>query len=279
MSGRADRGQRHASDGELLLQASGDLPRARAATVANHLETCPACRSRQASLESAVGDFARARRSALDRSVPPPAPAKARLADGISDAGENGLTLLRAVEGGLAIAASIAVILVATNGLWERSRDAGGPDRAAEVAAFTPDPELTPGLTNSSDRRELCAPGADLSTTPVRRAVALQIFRAHGIEDPPPFEYELDHLVPPELGGMTAVRNLWPQPYAGSVWNARAKDALEDRLIHLMCEGEVPLAAAQAEIAGNWVAAYKKYFGASEPLIEHAAFLKDEPWR
>lgn len=279
MSSRADRERRHPSDGELLLQSAGDLPKARATTIANHLETCPACTSRLASLKSAVGEFAKARRSALDRDVPPPAPARARLTDSIADASEARTGLVRAVEAGLATAAAIAFILVATNGLSEGSGDGGRPDRTVEIAAFTPSPDLTPGLTNSSSRSELCAPDADLSTTPVLRSVALQIFRAHGIDDPEPFEYELDHLVPPELGGLTAIGNLWPQPYAGSRWNARAKDALEDRLVRLMCEGQVPLATAQAEIAGNWVAAYKKHFGASEPLIEHAAFLKDEPWR
>jgi hypothetical protein len=31
--------------------------------------------------------------------------------------------------------------------------------------------------------------------------------------------YELDHLIPLELGGSNDLRNLWPQPFEGE-WNA-----------------------------------------------------------
>ena len=67
--------------------------------------------------------------------------------------------------------------------------------------------------------------------------------------------YELDHLVPLDLGGVTATHSLKPQPYRRRASNASDKDALEDRLMQLMCEGEVPLVTAQAQIAEDWVAA------------------------
>jgi hypothetical protein len=47
------------------------------------------------------------------------------------------------------------------------------------------------------------------------------------------------------------------------------KDALEDRLRELVCDGSLELAVAQREIAANWIAAYRKYFHTEKPLPEH----------
>jgi hypothetical protein len=63
---------------------------------------------------------------------------------------------------------------------------------------------------------------------------------------------------------------LWPQSYTATVWNAHVKDALEDRLRDLVCDGQLDLATAQREIAANWVEAYKKYFHTDRPLSRFA---------
>jgi hypothetical protein len=68
------------------------------------------------------------------------------------------------------------------------------------------------------------------------------------------------------LGGSSDIRNLWPEPYASTLWNAHVKDALEDRLHEMVCNGTIDLHTAQREIASNWIAAYKKYFHAEKPL-------------
>jgi hypothetical protein len=49
------------------------------------------------------------------------------------------------------------------------------------------------------------------------------------------------------------------------VWNAHAKDALEERLQYMGCDKQIDLASAQRQIATDWVAAYKKYFHADNP--------------
>ena len=56
------------------------------------------------------------------------------------------------------------------------------------------------------------------------------------------------------------------------------KDALEDRLRTLVCEGNLDLAIAQRDLARDWIAAYKKYFRTRTPLLDHVAFVKDRPW-
>ena len=78
--------------------------------------------------------------------------------------------------------------------------------------------------------------------------------------------FEVDYLVTPELGGAEDIRNLWPQPYEATLWNAHVKDALEDRLHEMVCSGEIDLATAQHDIATDWISAYKKYFHTDRPF-------------
>jgi hypothetical protein len=75
-----------------------------------------------------------------------------------------------------------------------------------------------------------------------------------------PYQHEVDHLISLELGGSNAIRNLWPEPYAGR-WGARTKDVLENRLHDLVCAGELSLVAAQHQESTDWVAAYLRYVG------------------
>ena len=100
-------------------------------------------------------------------------------------------------------------------------------------------------------------------------AIRQRVFQAYGIAGAEPREYEVDYLVTPALGGADDIHNLWPQSYSSTVWNAEVKDAFEDRLREMVCDGTLDLAEAQQEIAGNWIAAYKKYFHTDHPLEEH----------
>jgi hypothetical protein len=109
-------------------------------------------------------------------------------------------------------------------------------------------------------------------------ARAQQAFDAYRVTDRSPNRYEVDYLITPELGGLEDIRNVWPEPYTGTVWNSHVKDALEDYLHQLVCGRTLDLATAQHEIATDWVSAYKKYFRTSQPLHEHVAFLKDQAW-
>jgi hypothetical protein len=57
-----------------------------------------------------------------------------------------------------------------------------------------------------------------------------------------------------------------PQSYAATAWNAYVKDAIEERLRNLVCEGDLDLQTAQRELSQDWIAAYKKYFRTDRPL-------------
>jgi len=69
--------------------------------------------------------------------------------------------------------------------------------------------------------------------------------------------YELDHLIPLELGGSSSTLNLWPEQNIGGTgtYVHNAKDQVEDDLHTAVCDGQVSLAAAQQAIASNWTTA------------------------
>ena len=78
--------------------------------------------------------------------------------------------------------------------------------------------------------------------------------------------YEEDYLVPIGLGGAPDdPANLWPEPrQPADGWGADRKDELEAVLNRLVCEGRLPLAEAQAEIARDWIAAYLRFVTSGE---------------
>jgi hypothetical protein len=76
--------------------------------------------------------------------------------------------------------------------------------------------------------------------------------QAYGFTDSPS-NYELDHLIPLELGGApTDVKNLWTEPYYTNP-NSYDKDGFENYLHNQVCSGLMDLQTAQTEIATNWV--------------------------
>ena len=88
----------------------------------------------------------------------------------------------------------------------------------------------------------------------------------YGLARVPEKACEVDYLITPALGGSDDIHNLWPHSYADTVWSAKVKDALEDRLHDMVCQGQLDLPTAQREIAANWIEAYKKYFQTDRPL-------------
>ena len=59
----------------------------------------------------------------------------------------------------------------------------------------------------------------------------------------------------------TTRKNLWPQSYQGTAWNAHVKDQLEDRFKEMVCKNKFLLAQAQQGISTDRIDAYKKHIG------------------
>jgi hypothetical protein len=129
-----------------------------------------------------------------------------------------------------------------------------------------PDVKLTPGATFPVTAADICTPGYSRSVRNVPVVVKQQAYAEYGIESHPAGAFEVDHLISLELGGSNSIKNLWPESYHTEPWNARVKDALENRLHQEVCAGKTPLAQAQHEIATDWIAAYKSHFHRDAPL-------------
>jgi hypothetical protein len=141
----------------------------------------------------------------------------------------------------------------------------------ASLAGELPDRKLTPGTANTAISEEQYHAECHtkgwtrLYRPPVSFTNSLKKLqmKEYGYPLADLHDYEEDHLVPLCLAGAPQdLANLWPQPRFGE-WSADRKDALEARLCGLACSGRVPLAEAQREIATDWIAAYRKYFGPS----------------
>jgi len=123
---------------------------------------------------------------------------------------------------------------------------------------------LNPAVTPSTVGSTICHAGWTASVRPpesVTEPEKLASLRAYGLPGALS-RYEYDHLVPLELGGaVNDARNLWPEPdYATRAgFYLNPKDRLENSLKHLVCARRMSLSDAQRLIAGDWVAAYRRF--------------------
>jgi hypothetical protein len=141
----------------------------------------------------------------------------------------------------------------------------GRPAQANLPPGALPRHDLTPGaidprITQRNIENTICRRGYTASVRPpfeYTNAMKHRLMRVYGVTGSI-HDYELDHLIPLELGGCPDCEaNLWPQP-KNVFPGAREKDKVEDYLHHQVCSGALPLAEAQREIASDWYAVYKR---------------------
>lgn len=134
---------------------------------------------------------------------------------------------------------------------------------ACTIRGALPDPACTPGAVMTTDLDVIC----DESTRDRRHvdaSVHKAAFTEYGFTFPPhaPGAFEVDHLIPLELGGDNAITNLWPQP-ADPRPGFHEKDHVEDYLHREVCSGAMPLDEAQRIIATDWLAVWRRIGGAT----------------
>jgi len=152
----------------------------------------------------------------------------------------------------------------------------------APATAVLPDPAFTPGATNPEVTQAtigatICTAGWTATVRPpesyTERIKHLEdqsggavtydgvTYRVHGFElpDPDVGHFELDHLIPLEVGGSpTDPDNLWMEPYELPEGDARVgtgsqtKDKVENVASAAVCAGRLTLADAQQQMAANW---------------------------
>ena len=265
----------HISDRQLLLHASGELQALRGNRIQLHLEACSQCRNRLQELESTLAEFGELHRNTWDAALPSVDERRAQLRLRLAELAEQqrrvgpfGLTWINVVEhrGAAAVAGIMiaACLLVAIR--LSRPTNVSRPMSASVGHWEEPDLRLTPGATVPVSENEVCRAGVKRAVPVVPLSLARKVFEEYGVAQPRPDAYEVDYLITPELGGATDIRNLWPEPYQDTVWNAHVKDQLEDRLHRMVCHGDLDLATAQRDISTDWIAAYRKYFHADQPI-------------
>lgn len=251
---------RHMDHGEALRLLDGEMSLADAAHWRTHLQGCDACAALLAETESTSN----AVKGVVYEHAEPvwgQEQANERLRLRLQETSETvkpqraGLLVPR-VRYAFAACAVLVVLLGVT-----------AHYRSQSVLAALPNKNLTPGATRAVELAELCTAGDDEDLDPsVSASVQTAVFHEYGIANAArEKDFQVDYLINPQLGGTNDIHNLWPQPYQSTVWNARAKDALERHLHQMVCERKVDLAEAQREIATNWIAAYQKYFHTANP--------------
>jgi hypothetical protein len=236
----------HLSDEELLLLADGELSWRRTAHVRLHLAFCRACRARFLELKTAMAGYARAYRATLDPQLPP---------------------VVHAPAFWPLPAAALIVVAVLAALVWHFSSPRRQSMALVREGAI-PRTDLTPGATRFIDRARACTLADNVPGIP--EALKRRVLQEYGIDEAAADRYEIDFLITPALGGSDSLRNLWPEPYFRTNWNAHVKDALEDHFHAMVCTGQIDLPTAQREIAQNWVAAYQKYFHTRAPLATYS---------
>jgi hypothetical protein len=105
--------------------------------------------------------------------------------------------------------------------------------------------------------------------TRARRHVTLalhrEVFTDYGLlPEEPRGAFEVDHLIPLELGGDNTIANLWPEaaePRPGF----HEKDRVENYLHSNVCAGAMSVAEAQRLIATDWLSVWRQIGGQASP--------------
>ncbi len=254
----------HLSDEQLLRDLEGELSASDARLIRSHVEGCWSCRARRQQIEGAIADFVRIHQRQFEGTLPPADGPRALLRAHIADLSA---TPPNSSPRWFAAALGVGACAIALVGLY-LVQFVARQSHPRSVVVSLPNSRLTPGAAVLAGRQAVCSQ-ANPNNKAVPIALQRKVFQEYGIASAEPQAYEIDYLVTPALGGTDDIRNLWPHSYSATAWNARVKDALEDRLHEMVCGGSLDLTEAQREIAGDWIAAYKKYFHTDKPLEEH----------
>jgi len=261
----------HMSLQVLLRLADGELSVVETSRARHHLSACWDCRAKLQQAENTIGEVMEVHHRALDPQLPPVAGSrallKARLLDAERSGGKYGAagipTWRQLALGGALFALAVAGLSIVQYRIWP-SAQAHPPSVAASFAE--PNPRLTPGAARLVSTHELCSTELSDDTSAVPSDMREKVLREYGLAGQESVHYELDYLISPQLGGTGDISNLWPEPSASTIWNLRAKDALEERLHGLVCRGNISLTTAQRDLATGWISAYKKYFNTTQPV-------------
>ena len=121
-----------------------------------------------------------------------------------------------------------------------------------------PNRALSPGKATQATLSQICTPGYSSSVRDVSTATKNRVYAEYNITHHTTGEYEVDHIIPLEIGGSNDISNLYPEP-AEPRPGFHEKDVLENTLHDLVCSHKLDLSTAQNAIAVDWYSAYVTY--------------------
>jgi hypothetical protein len=146
------------------------------------------------------------------------------------------------------------------------------PDRSITPGAV--DPAVTPHNIQST----VCVRGYTDKVRPDKKytnRLKHEQIKQYRYADRDPRHYELDHLIPLNIGGNPSdPKNLWPQSREGE-WSAEQKNDLEFVVYKMVCLGEISLHEAQNRIAQDWIEAYRAWVPTHQHLLPHKRRTQD----
>jgi hypothetical protein len=258
---------RHPSDEEILQLIDLELSGNHAEPIKKHLATCAACQDRQGLIASrlkALGEFYDSEEIVSNVRM---AGSRIRLQRKLGEYRRNSSrrrVQMPSFHAPLPIAAlTMLVVIGLTFYLGKRVWQSRSAQLSSLQKVLMPNPSLTPGAVRPVTLSEICSVPDDDLDPKVSPSTEMAVLKEYGLpsDTSAARQYQIDYLVNPQLGGTNDIKNLWPQPYSNSAWNAQAKDALEQHLHQMVCNRTVNLAVAQRELEADWIAAYKKYLG------------------
>jgi hypothetical protein len=257
---------KHLSDEQILLLIEDELSQPDAALASEHLQACRECAERQTKLAQSLATLLN--RSTHDVGFDPSARARLQIRMRETSASQHTWTTwLQSALLGSRRYAVYASLLILVGGMMLFLQQKPSAEATYADQRGIPNHSLTPGMTRPVALADICPLGDDDRDPEVPAATQRKVFAEYGIvANTSAHEYQVDYLINPQLGGTNDVQNLWPEPYTSTVWNARVKDALEDRLHEMVCARTIDLASAQRDIATDWISAYKKYFHTPKPV-------------
>jgi hypothetical protein len=123
-----------------------------------------------------------------------------------------------------------------------------------------PDRACSPGAYYSgATRSAICRSGYAHNVRNVSEATKAAVYVEYGIRQHSAASYEVDHLVPLELGGSNARANLFPEA-ATPKPGFHEKDRLENWAHARLCAGSMGLRTVQREFAQDWLALFNVAF-------------------
>jgi hypothetical protein len=130
-----------------------------------------------------------------------------------------------------------------------------------------PDPACTPGAVFEVTAVQVCVSGYSSSVRNVPESLKDQVYASYGIINRSPGQYEVDHLIPLELGGSNDIKNLFPEA-ASPKPGFHEKDKVENYLHDQVCDGRIDLQLAQDIIRDDWVKVYNSLSAAIIPTSQ-----------